>query len=163
MDKIEFEVIQENTRLLGSRRLEADAEKLNEYPYRVVTEDPDRINLCHVFEGSLFVRGFHQAPLQARERIKRLLLEDFDSDAWKYEEQISALLEHLRVAIIGIGKGQERHHTCHESLPLCESNVLRSAPENALVLSTLHNPWQVGLLIATGQCLIGGDQAGRKS
>jgi hypothetical protein len=154
MDQIEFEVIQENTRLLAFSRIQAETEKLNRYPYRVVTEDPDRIGLCHIFEGGLFVRGFEQAPPAAREMMKRILLEQFDAEAWKYEEQISSLVSQLRVAFVGIGKKAEEHHTCHESLRLCESNVLRSAPDNALVISTLHNPWQVGLLIGTGLSLV---------
>jgi hypothetical protein len=153
MDQIEFEVIRENTRVLTLCRIEADTRKLNQYPYRVVTEDPDRIGLCHVFEGSLFIRGFQKAPVAARETMKRLLLEQFEAEAWKYEEAISAMIEQLRIAFVGIGKGQERHHTCHEPLPSCEANVLRAAPDDALIVSTLYSPWEVGLLIATSQSL----------
>ena len=98
MDQVEFEVIRENTRVLTLRRIEADTQKLNQYPYRVVTEDPDRIGLCHVFEGSLFIRGFQKAPVAAREMMKRILLEQFESDAWQYEEEISAMIEQLRIA-----------------------------------------------------------------
>ena len=85
--------------------------------------------------------------------MKRILLEQFESDAWQYEEEISAMIEQLRIAFVGIGKGQERHHTCHEPLQSCEANVLRAAPDDALIVSTLYSPWQIGLLIATSQSL----------
>ena len=146
IDSIEFGVIEESTKIVVPRSL-IIGDQAAQQPYCVVTEDMDKINVSHVFEGMLFITGWNRLSAPQQANAKNLLLEGFDGDAWKYEEQIEQIVDGMRVGIVGLGKVNHNHHICRMPVDTVLEQVLKANPSN-LIVSTLNDSWQVGLLIA---------------
>jgi hypothetical protein len=83
---------------------------------------------------------------------KNLLLEGFDGNAWKYEEQIEQIVNGKRVGSVGLGNVYYIHHVCSLPIDPLLEQVLKANPSN-LVVSTLYDSWQVGLLIAAARLI----------
>ena len=151
IDQVEFSVIAEGTKIVIPHPLEI-ADESSSKPFCVVAEDPDTLNLSHVMEGIFYVKGWSALPSAQLERAKSLLLEGFGGDAWKYEEQVEASVKSLRVGAVGFGKVLKAHHHCKLPIEPLLEQVAKANP-NSIVVSTLYNPWEVGLLIAATRLL----------
>jgi hypothetical protein len=151
IDRVEFSAIAEETKIVVPHPLEITDESASK-PFCVVAEDPDTINLSHVMEGTFYVKGWSALPPTQLERAKSLLLEGFEGDAWKYEEQVEAAVKSLRVGAVGLGKVLKAHHQCKLPIEALLEQVAKANP-NSIVISTFYNPWEVGLLIAATRLL----------
>ena len=151
LNPIELSVIDEHTTVVVPQTLRLDKET-SEQPFCVVTEDSDNPGQCHVFEGRLFVKGWTALAEDAREERARVILEGFGQDAARYEEALRKQLSSLRFCQVGFGKIHTNHHVCHLPLDQTLQNVRRSNICR-IVISTLHNPWEIGLLIGTGRLI----------
>jgi hypothetical protein len=107
----------------------------------------DKVNVSHVFEGMLFITGWNRLSAPQQANTKNLLLEGFDGDAWKYEEQIEQIVNGMRVGSVGLGNVKHSHHVCRLPIDPLLEQVSKANPSN-LIVSTLYDSWQVGLLIA---------------
>lgn len=151
MDPVEFSVIEEGTKVIVPQTVEISDTSFSR-PFCVAAEDPDVINLSHVFEGLLFIKGWTKLSARQQEKTKGLVLEGFEGDAWKYEERVEAAIKRMRIGSVGFGKVQTSHHQCKLPIQAVLAQVTKANP-TSIVVSTLYSPWEVGLLIAAMRLL----------
>jgi hypothetical protein len=151
MDSIEFGFIVDETKIIRPSPIVLRGEP-SEQGFAVVTEDPDILGLCHIFEGKLYTKGWQGLSTVEQAQARSFLLEGFESETWKYEESIEQLVKGLRCNTVGFGMAGTNHHTCKEMIEATIARV-KKLNRDGLVISTVHDPWQVGLLVAAGKMI----------
>lgn len=148
MDRLTVEVTVEQTEILRPQVLIVTPRAPTKAWFTVLCEEMDRVNEFVVHEGVL-----NLSSLVRVDEVDEVQLEGFPDSAQAYARE-HGLHKITLMGAIGIGKTHSNSHRFSGRAEAARATV-SNYPQNQqrLVVATLAEHWQVGLLAATLRCL----------